>query len=499
MKTAKRLFHQHRYELILGAMIFLYILFFSWLSVNRLLSFNDHYYDLGIMNQTVYNTSQGRFLQMTNQDFLKNTLRFANHFDPLLIIFSPLYRLFPSPIWLLIGQTVAIALGALAVYLISKKITKKKTISLVFAFLYLNYYPLQRVNLFEFHAVALAIPLLLFSYYYLVIKRAPKKIRKKVSLVKWLLNYENYIVGLLFIFLALLAKENVSLTVAFLAIYMFLIHREKRRLAAIIFFLSGGIFLLAFLVIIPQARGGLPHFASRYYTLDFLTNINRFFRSETIVYLKNILVPVGFLSFFSPLNLLIALPEFLKNSLSSFSGMRDLHFQYSSVMTPFIFISAIFGYRFLRERWGYRLMRKVLLVIVVVSIGLSYQKGPMAFWKLGYKVDKRKLARVYLWQRNLGDEKISVATTPRLAPFFTNRINYYDVLFDSAYKTNGLGDEVIARTANNYRQADYVVIAKAEIGHEGLPQYVFYHHLTNDWQYRKIYGDRYLEVYKKIK
>jgi uncharacterized membrane protein len=59
------------YGIILLCVIALYIAIFSYLSVKRNLAFNSHYFDLGIMNQVAFNTSQGHFLEMTNQDLIK--------------------------------------------------------------------------------------------------------------------------------------------------------------------------------------------------------------------------------------------------------------------------------------------------------------------------------------------------------------------------------------------------------------------------------------------
>lgn len=96
------------------ALIVLYIAVFSYLSVARYLSFGSHYYDLGIMDQVVFNTSEGRTLRMTNPEIAQNTSRFSVHFDPLLVTLAPLYKIVDSPINLLVAQTVVLGLGGLA-------------------------------------------------------------------------------------------------------------------------------------------------------------------------------------------------------------------------------------------------------------------------------------------------------------------------------------------------------------------------------------------------
>jgi uncharacterized membrane protein len=159
------------YEIILGLSITIFVIFFSFLSIKRYQTLNSYYYDLGIMNQVVYNTSQGRFLEMTNQDLKRNISRFAIHFDPILAVFAPFYKIYSGPEILLVGQALILGLGALAVYLLSVKILKKQQISLIFSISYLLYFAVQRAVLFDFHAVTLATTFLLFTFYFLETKK----------------------------------------------------------------------------------------------------------------------------------------------------------------------------------------------------------------------------------------------------------------------------------------------------------------------------------------
>src|SRR3989339_1470374 len=158
--------NKYKFQIILWVCIIFFAIFFSVLGIRRYKTLNSYYYDLGIMNQVVYNTSRGRFLEMTNQDLKKNVSRLAIHFDPILAVFAPFYKLYEGPEVLLIGQAIILGLGALAVYLISQKILKKNLTSLMFALSYLTYFAVQRAALFDFHSVTLATTFLLFALYY---------------------------------------------------------------------------------------------------------------------------------------------------------------------------------------------------------------------------------------------------------------------------------------------------------------------------------------------
>ena len=105
-----KFFKNNIYKVLLVLFILAFIVTFSYLSIRRYKTLNSYYYDLGIMNQVVYNTAHGRFLEMTNQDLKKNVSRLAIHFDPILAIFAPFYKIYEGPEVLLIGQVIILGL-----------------------------------------------------------------------------------------------------------------------------------------------------------------------------------------------------------------------------------------------------------------------------------------------------------------------------------------------------------------------------------------------------
>src|SRR5271165_1580662 len=78
-----------------------------------------HAEDMGIMDQVFWNTAHGHFLHQTicnaisDNNCLGDVSRWAIHFEPLMLIFVPLYWVVPGPITLFTLQTVAVAIGAL--------------------------------------------------------------------------------------------------------------------------------------------------------------------------------------------------------------------------------------------------------------------------------------------------------------------------------------------------------------------------------------------------
>ncbi len=163
-----------------GIMIFsIYFSVFTILRYQRLVA---SYYDLGIMHQTVYNSYRAiqtldfsRFLEMTNPHGFEQVKRMAVHNDIFLALLVPFYFIYDGPATLLILQSVIVAMGAYAVFMLTllvfEKQNSKYRVGVFFAFLYLFYPPLQRAVIYEFHAVTLSTAFLLFMYYFWVIRK----------------------------------------------------------------------------------------------------------------------------------------------------------------------------------------------------------------------------------------------------------------------------------------------------------------------------------------
>lgn len=472
----------NKFKIILWFFILSFIVFFSYLSIKRYCTLNSYYYDLGIMNQVVYNTSKGRFLEMTNQELIKNTSRLAIHFDPILALFAPFYKIYSGPEVLLIGQSIILGLGALAVFLISKKILNKELISLVFSLLYLLYFPIQRVSLFDFHAVALSTSFFLFALYFNLVNKNK--------------------LYFLFIFLALLTKEHVGLVVIFLGLYLIFVKKQKK--IGIVTSVLGSIFFISTIYfIIPYFRG-TEHFATKYF-FDIKSRLTTIF-VDGFSYVKLLILP-NFYSLFSPLTLLISLPEWAINISSSNNNMRSIFFHYNSAIVPFIFYSLILGYRNFNKLIKNKLIKNLIFILfIVLNLRSIYLYNPIPYFvkrPVNYSelspITKSSLA---LWKEKLKDDNIKVSTTPKLAPFFTNRRFYYNFLYDSAFSEMGLTEkDIFKNEVNKYTLADYVIINKSEIGDvnkKTLP-IKFYQKLRDDHDFKMIFSDdNGIEVYKKI-
>ena len=134
---------------LLAAAVLAYFVIFTTLSVLKHESFHSTAFDMGVFVQNVWMMSQGRMGINTVNGFIA----FADHVQPILFIPAMLYRLFPSPILLIVLQVLMISLGAIPLYLIARKKLGEK-IAVVFAIAYFLYPPTQYFTLFDFHTEA---------------------------------------------------------------------------------------------------------------------------------------------------------------------------------------------------------------------------------------------------------------------------------------------------------------------------------------------------------
>lgn len=474
-------------EIILGLLIVLYIGYFSYASVMRYNSFYANYYDLGIMDQTVYNTFRGRFLELTDPEGLANIKRMTIHNDFFLALLAPFYFIYQGPETLLVIQSIIIALGAWGLYLLGIKILKNKWLSLVFAFSYLMFTPLQRANLFDFHAVSLAPTFLIFMFYFGEIKK--------------------YFWSFVFALLSISTKEQVALACAMYGIYtsatnFYSKNRDAKQIKFGLQMLGLGALWIAILYffVIPWFGKNGSHFAMFRYSqfgdtpMNIVKNIifqplntlKHVADMDSLRYFWFLYGPTLFLSFLAPSIAIIPIFDFAINLLSNDPNMKNIIFQYTSVITPFVFISAIFGFKKLTDKYR-KLNPNMIALLILVSVMLfSIVKSPLPYSQEAelhqFLYPAENIKEINEWAKKLSDENLIVSTTAPLAPHFTHRKVLY--IFDGRFE-----------------KSDYVVIAKSDIVEHKYPYDAkidtIYLALQKSKLFEKIYDVGDLQVYKK--
>jgi uncharacterized membrane protein len=327
---------------LLALLILSYALWMSVETVLRYETFKATAFDLGNMDQVLWNTLHGRPFQFTNQgiDWYGPPTRLAVHFEPIILLLCLLYVFHADPRILLVFQTLVLVSGALPVFLLTRKmIPQWPLLAPVMTGTYLAMPALLGLNLFDFHPVSLATPLLLYAFLALEQKR-----------------YGWVIVTCI---LASACKEDVPLAVGMLG--LLIIWRYKAPRLGVILFIGGMAWgLLAFLVIIPHFYPGAQNnnFWYRYEELGItpgkaIINIllhpwlllATFVSADRLYYLASLFRNTGFLGLLAPEWLLPALPSLTVNLLSTDPALYSGVYHYNATIIPCVMLASIYGTR----------------------------------------------------------------------------------------------------------------------------------------------------------
>lgn len=329
---------------LLALMTLAFAAVFSWLSLARHAAFQSHAFDLGNMDQAVWNILHGHLFRFTDMEVghVVLTSRLAIHVEPLLLLFAPLYLLHSGPETLLVAQALVVATGAVPAYLLARHLLGRAWFSLAFPLAYLLHPSLQNVLLDDFHAVALSAAFLLWAMYFFC----------RSQLVTF---------GL-FAVLAMATKEEVGLVIACLGVWALV---RRHRWTGLLCIVGGiGWFLVSVAIIIPHFNpsGHSPYLARYTYLGHGLTGIVggaahhpslvlRTLGSQArLQYLLVLLHPLGFSSLLAFPVLLIASPVLLINMLSTDATMYSGFYQYSAEIVPVIVVASILGIAWISTR-----------------------------------------------------------------------------------------------------------------------------------------------------
>ncbi|MFQ5822490.1 MAG: DUF2079 domain-containing protein [bacterium] len=349
MNNKTNIFNQNYFYLFsIYFLILVYTISFSLLSISRFESFNSGIYDMGIMDQTVWNTSHGRLLiESVNLGYPISRI-WSAHWEIIFLPLSLFYHVWASPKFLLILQSLVVALGAMPLYRLTKEKLGNHLAVIIIPLAYLLYPALQNANLFDVHGVTFATSFLIFTFYFL-------KQGKKLFL--WV-----------FFALSLLCREDSSLILFMFGLYaIFLL--KNRRTGVLMVLISVSWFLLYFnkgqvrellglseVVRTIEIPGRWDHLGGGGLfgvVIYILTNpkviFNLLFTAENLEYLIKLFAPLAFICLLAPDIMILAAPIFLINLLSSSPFTHGIEHHYNATIIPILFIATIYGIKRLSD------------------------------------------------------------------------------------------------------------------------------------------------------
>ena len=393
-------------------------------------------FDLAIYDNIFWQTIHGRPLGTT---LIATGYHTAAHFDPLLVILSPIY-LFHQRAELLLGlQSVWLASSAIPLYLAARRELGKPWYAVVLACTLLLYPALHGANFYDFHSLSLVAPLFLWAIYFIETNAARKY---------W------FVLALM-----LITREDIPLLACFIGAYA-IIGRRLKRLGIATFGVSLVYFVAARLLIgfvagddvhsyayyykdlFPDARAGLFPMLVTIVTnpLEFIRHI---VTEPKLCFLATMFVPVLFLPFLARRGKILMVFGLVSILLASRSAVYSVHFQYTSILYPAIFALVPVTIAGLHEsplvaRAGldpHRLARALVLGVLVASMIVSARFGglvPNNSFRAGYGEFHPYMTEdsrvTYEWVKqavSLIPKDASVAASKHMAPHVSNRWAIY--------------------------------------------------------------------------
>ena len=339
--------------------VVLYAVVYSFITVTRHLTFRTHALDLGYYVQLTWNLARGAGPRVS----LPEMNAWGDHFSPIMYLFVPAFWIAPGPVVLLVAQSTALALGAIAVFCLAARRLGDERPAAAFAILYLVNSTLHSINVRDFHAAALAIPLLLTAIYFAEAEHP------------WWFTAA--------IVLTLMTREDAAIPVVGLGIWLML---SKRR------WLWGAATTLgAFALLLADTRWLIPYFRGAPYphlgryahlghsvpeivetlVLHPWRVLAGVVTGTRLVYLGALLAPLAFLPLLAPGMLLGLAPSLFENLLGQDRVLFDYRTQYQSFVLPFLFAAAIAGYDRLALRRPGPWPKTVLVVAMLVSLAMA--------------------------------------------------------------------------------------------------------------------------------
>jgi uncharacterized membrane protein len=266
----------------------------------------------------------------------------GDHFHPILAVLAPFFRLFPSPVTLLVGQSFLLALAAVPLTRTAMDLVGRRPGYAIGAAYGMSWGIVQAAN-FDFHEIAFAVPLLAFSLCSYI-----RGTDHDVKTICWALPL-------------LLVKEDIALLVPVIAAAVIARRRFAGRLGPQAAVVAGGVVsgvaLLELLVkvVIPHynpegtylywADGGclnpdLHNGVGKLMTCvpsQVMDGIGEKLRTIVLT-----LVPVAFVAARSPLALL-AVPALLARFTNIHENYWGTEYHYSAVPMVIVFVAAVDG------------------------------------------------------------------------------------------------------------------------------------------------------------
>ncbi len=290
-------------------------------------------FDITVDTQPIWNTAHGRLLEVSTYTWTQTDL--GRDVILIEILLAPLYRLLGGNIAVILVQTATIALGGVGVYALARHLlpTIRRSVCVLFSVLYLSLLFIHSTNVSQFRSRNT----IMWTFFFAWIAYRSGRTR-----LLWAMFA-----------VALLTRNDVALVIAMFGVYA-LLERRKWTVSWLPILTGVAWFFTVTYIVVPHFSttgfiyedhykwlgGGITGIITSTLTRPWFV-AQHILTLPKLRYAFDLLFPFAFLPLLKPRILLIPLPIFLLNVLSSFPSQYDITSHYNGLIVPFLMIAAL--------------------------------------------------------------------------------------------------------------------------------------------------------------
>ncbi len=446
----------------------LYSASFSYYTIVHHHGLGSRAFDLGIFDNTLYSALHGEpfYSTVMNGDAPVNIL--SCHAEYAMLLFVPIYALYPHAETLLVIQSTLLGLAAIPLYLFARTLLRPG-VAVCVAALYLAFSPLHGANFYDFHFLPLAVPFHFCLYYAIAARKNWLSVASVVMLFA--------------------LREDIPLGLAVLG--LFLAGTGIRpRFGLILTLVSAGFFVINKFVImrafgawwfediyVELFADGKRGYGSVLRTLatNPVYTAGTLLRIEKLNYALHMLAPLAFVSLRRAGLALLLVPGFFFTLLTTaYPATVSIAFQYTTHWIPYLFLGLVL-YLVLLERGVEGTLRsRALLGAVALGVAshsynfgaiLQHEKFVGGFTDVKFSLSEKAEKRYEALRELVAEipEDARVAATEELVPHISNRLRAYAFRYDF-----GLVDYMLVHKSGMDRDTKRMFRDTLKLGSYGL-------------------------------
>lgn len=386
------------------------------------------------------------------------TSHFGVHFSPFFYLLLPGYMIFRNPLYLYYAQSICVAAGVFAVYLISRKLGFSGRLTLALEFIYAFYPSLFNGCFYDFHENKFLTVIILFLFYFIISNKTVWTVVFSLLLLSVKEDAAIYLIAIsLFVMIYMKKVVKGVIMLAMAIVYFIIAQSAVSALGA-----DGVMIWRLSDYFLGEEKNFSAVLKSIIYDFGFL--LKQIFIADKIPFLIWILLPVACTPFMHKKisAYLLLIPIIPINLMQSWIYQYDINFQYTYGTAALVIMSAIFAIGQLK---GNRKRTAVLMSVCMCLVMSMALVGPKFDSCTKYAESVKETGPQ---SRNILDmipSDASVTASHRIIPHLSYILDLTTASHNSTnltqtdYYVVDTRDEETAANMKSVMQGDYVLAA----------------------------------------